>query len=60
VRALFRTLYGPADQALYGLAMRVLGGEHTWLEQGIIPWTVPAEEAPALDADRREAAGVGD
>jgi len=40
--------------------MRVLAGEHAWLEQGIIPWVNAAEEVPALDAERRETAGVGD
>src|SRR5688572_7847106 len=32
---LFQNFYGPNDENLYRLAMSVLKGEHTWLEQGI-------------------------
>ena len=36
IRVLFDNLFGPNDPALYKLAMEVLRGEHTWLEQGIV------------------------
>ena len=36
VEASFRALYGKHDAALYGLAQRVVKGEHAWLESGIV------------------------
>ena len=36
IRAHFRALFGPSDPALYRVAMQVLRGEHSWLEQGIV------------------------
>jgi alkylation response protein AidB-like acyl-CoA dehydrogenase len=39
IRALFRALFGPADPALYKVAMQVLNGQHAWLEQGIVGLT---------------------
>jgi hypothetical protein len=32
----FRMLFGRHDPALYKVAMQVLGGQHAWLEQGIV------------------------
>jgi alkylation response protein AidB-like acyl-CoA dehydrogenase len=42
IRAHFRALFGPSDPALYRVAMQVLRGEHSWLEQGIVGLT-PAD-----------------
>jgi hypothetical protein len=65
----FDSLFDANDEALYKTAMRVLKGEHAWLEQGIVPpapWPEPDAESSAERPDprassiRREAAGVGD
>ncbi len=41
----FRNLFGPTDGALYRLSQRVLQGEFTWLEQGIVAMESEEEEA---------------
>jgi alkylation response protein AidB-like acyl-CoA dehydrogenase len=60
IAQLFRSLYGPHDPELYKLAMSVMNGEHTWLEDGIVDensfMNMPAK--PAASSARREAAGV--
>jgi hypothetical protein len=64
----FDQFYGPNDESLYKTAMRVLKGEHAWLERGIVG-LAGSDEATAESTDesdgaaerlRREAAGVGD
>jgi len=35
IAELFRSLYGPHDTAMYGLARDVLDGKHVWLEQDL-------------------------
>ncbi|HEV2179204.1 MAG TPA: acyl-CoA dehydrogenase family protein [Gemmatimonadaceae bacterium] len=40
----FRNLFGPTDGALYRLSQRVLQGEFTWLEQGIVAMESEEEE----------------
>jgi alkylation response protein AidB-like acyl-CoA dehydrogenase len=68
IKVHFDQFYGPNDEKLYKVAMRVLKGEHEWLEQGIVGM-VPVEEPSGEGAERtsdemqrlrREAAGVGD
>jgi len=67
IAASFDQLYGPNDDALYKVAMRVLDGRHEWLEHGIVSGThmVHAKTQGGSTADeatrplRREAAGVG-
>jgi hypothetical protein len=48
IRTNFATMFGPHDQAVYRLASRVLAGEHTWLEQGIVGFVgaAPATSPP--------------
>jgi hypothetical protein len=50
----FDQLFGPNDGQLYKLAMQVLGGEHAWLEQGIVSMVAGMEttkpRAPAGSA----------
>jgi alkylation response protein AidB-like acyl-CoA dehydrogenase len=41
----FRNLFGPTDGALFRLSQRVLQGEYTWLEQGIVAMESEEEEA---------------
>ncbi|HKT06753.1 MAG TPA: acyl-CoA dehydrogenase family protein [Gemmatimonadaceae bacterium] len=41
----FRNLFGPTDGALYRLSQRVLQGEFTWLENGIVAMESEEEEA---------------
>ena len=41
----FRNLFGPTDGALYRLSQRVLQGEFTWLEHGIVAMESAEEEA---------------
>ena len=41
IREHFRSLFGPSDPALYKVAMQVLRGEHSWLEDGIVGLTPP-------------------
>jgi hypothetical protein len=55
IRAHFRALFGPSDPALYRVAMQVLRGEHSWLEQGIVGLT-PA--GPERDRDGRDGNGA--
>jgi hypothetical protein len=60
VAASFRALFGKHDPALYKLAQQVLGGEHAWLEAGIVgvmPKAPPAGDA-ATDAPDRADAGL--
>ena len=45
----FRNLFGPTDGALYRLSQRVLQGEFTWLEQGIV--AMESEEAEATSGE---------
>ncbi len=67
IAASFEQFYGPNDDALYKVAMRVLDGRHKWLENGIVTNTHMNHVKPAADgADddatrplRHEAAGVG-
>ena len=67
IAASFDQLYGPHDDALYKVAMRVLEGRHKWLEAGIVTGTHMEHAAPsgksandeATRRLRREAAGVG-
>jgi len=67
IAASFDQLYGPNDDALYKVAMRVLDGRHEWLEHGIVSGThmVHAKTQGGSTAEeatrplRREAAGVG-
>jgi alkylation response protein AidB-like acyl-CoA dehydrogenase len=63
----FDQFYGPNDEALYKVAMRVLKGDHAWLEEGIVGMVSTDESGEAADGHdgateqlRREAAGVGD
>ena len=41
----FRMLFGPTDGALYRLSQRVMQGEYTWLERGIVAMESADEEA---------------
>jgi hypothetical protein len=50
----FRNLFGPTDGALYRLSQRVLQGEFTWLEQGIV-----AMESEEAEATSDELIGAG-
>ena len=67
IAASFEQFYGPNDDALYKVAMRVLDGRHKWLENGIVTNThMNHVKPPANGADddatrtlRHEAAGVG-
>ena len=43
IRQHFRALFGPSDPALYKVAMQVLRGEHSWLEQGIVGLVPPSD-----------------
>jgi alkylation response protein AidB-like acyl-CoA dehydrogenase len=43
----FRMLFGPTDGALYRLSQRVMQGEFTWLERGIV--AMESEDAEATD-----------
>ena len=36
IRQHFHMLFGKSDPTLYKVAMQVLAGQHTWLEQGIV------------------------
>ena len=68
IRVHFDHFFGPNDEKLYKVAMRVLKGEHAWLEQGIVGLGTAAEadgegadeSEPSTERLRREAAGVGD
>jgi len=62
IREHFRGLFGPSDPALYKVAMEVLRGEHTWLEQGIVGLVQddPTEAATVeMPAARPDAVSVG-
>jgi len=48
----FRNFYGPNDENMYKLAMSVLRGEHTWLEQGIASGDTEMGVESAGGADR--------
>ncbi|MGH7649456.1 MAG: acyl-CoA dehydrogenase family protein, partial [Gemmatimonadaceae bacterium] len=43
----FRMLFGPTDGALYRLSQRVMQGEFTWLERGIV--AMESDQAEATD-----------
>jgi alkylation response protein AidB-like acyl-CoA dehydrogenase len=53
----FRMLFGPNDAALYKVSQRVMAGDLTWLEDGIVRAESPASMA-AESKPRREAALV--
>jgi hypothetical protein len=53
ISAHFDNLFGRNDPALYKLALEVLRGEHSWLEQGIVPAGV------VLDKTKRRPGGGG-
>jgi hypothetical protein len=53
----FRMLFGPNDAALYKVSQRVMAGDLTWLEDGIVRAESPASMA-AEAKPRREAALV--
>ena len=60
IRQHFQMLFGRHDPALYKVAMQVLGGQHAWLEQGIVG-LVPEDLTDAETAEMpvsREAAAV--
>ena len=59
IRAHFRDLFGPSDPALYKVAMQVLRGEHSWLEQGIVGLTpaVDPSEAETVEMETARVAG---
>jgi len=67
IAASFEQFYGPNDDALYKVAMRVLDGRHKWLENGIVTSTHMNHVKPSANgtdedatrALRHEAAGVG-
>ena len=42
----FHILFGPTDGALYRLSQRVMQGEFTWLERGIVAMESEDAEAP--------------
>ncbi|HEU5478582.1 MAG TPA: hypothetical protein VFU90_02060, partial [Candidatus Tumulicola sp.] len=44
-----RNLFGPTDGALYRLSQRVMQGEFTWLEQGIV--AMESEETETATAE---------
>lgn len=59
VEALFDALWDNTDDADRRLARRVLAGEFTWLEEGVLdpsegtgPWIAPRAEGPSTTADR--------
>ncbi|MBK7907627.1 MAG: acyl-CoA dehydrogenase family protein [Gemmatimonadetes bacterium] len=64
VEASFRALHGRHDGALFGLAQRVVRGDHAWIESGIVDgepavgaMEVPvAPERPVADAGLRQPA----
>jgi alkylation response protein AidB-like acyl-CoA dehydrogenase len=66
IKVHFDQFYGPNDEPLYKLAMRVLKGEHAWLEQGSVGLhPMPAQATGSAGTDkpterlRRNTAGVG-
>lgn len=54
VEALFDRLFSNADNSTYRLAQEVIRGEHTWLEEGIIP---PIPEGVKLVQEEEPAKG---
>lgn len=54
VEALFDRLFSNADNSTYRLAQEVIRGEHTWLEEGIIP---PIPEGVKLAQEEEPAKG---
>jgi alkylation response protein AidB-like acyl-CoA dehydrogenase len=58
----FRHLFGPNDGALYRLSQRVLKGEYTWLEEGIVGLEGAAPQASGFgrpDSDSAVASAAG-
>jgi hypothetical protein len=53
----FRNLFGPNDAALYKVSQRVMAGDLTWLEDGIVR-AESVESSPADQKSRRETALV--
>ena len=45
IKAHFEQLFGPNDPAIYKVAMEVLRGEHSWLEQGIVSSVAHLEQS---------------
>ena len=64
VEASFRALHGRHDGALFGLAQRVVRGDHAWIESGIVDGepavgameVAVAPERPVADAGLRQPA----
>jgi len=59
IRQHFHMLFGRHDPALYKVAMQVLGGQHAWLEQGIVglvPEDLTEAETVEVPASREAAA----
>ena len=50
VDALFRELWSNDDRRAYGVAQDVLGGKHTWIEEGALD---PAGDGPLIADDER-------
>ena len=57
VRTLFSGLWSNDDDSNYELAMQVLGGDHTWLEEGIVD---PAGDGPMVADQPPKAQAAGD
>ncbi len=57
VRTLFSGLWANDDDSNYELAMQVLGGDHTWLEEGIAD---PAGDGPMVADQPPKAQAAGD
>jgi hypothetical protein len=51
----FRSMHRPLDRREYKLAMRVMKGEHRWLEEGVIGYTLDAlpEQTPTQPLSER-------
>jgi hypothetical protein len=45
----FRDFFGPNDAQLYTVSLRVLKGEHAWLEGGIVGMVPAAPKAPGIE-----------
>jgi len=58
IAQLFRTLFSAHDEKLWKLSQAVLGGEHAWMETGIVDEETVAVER-AAQVEGRVVAGVG-
>jgi hypothetical protein len=57
IEELFRAIRSNDDVAKYATAMRILDGEHEWLERGMAPLVAPEETGEAVPGQTRVAQG---